>query len=273
MASKTTAKPNQDFGTELVREWIPDGDPKATVVLVHGLAEHSGRYERPGQMLADAGFHVRSFDLVGAGGSGGRRWHAEEWDQYHDQVATHVSWAREQGKPVVLMGHSLGGLISLGYLIDDYPEPDLAVLSAPSLAGGAAWQRVLAPVLGRIAPTLRIPNSFEGEHLCRDPAVAEAYFADPLVITRSTAGFGASVFDEIDRVRDGYYRLDVPTYVFHGGDDVLVPTHCSEILEDLDNVDRRVYEGLRHETMNEPEGPQVVADLIEWLNEKLDSVS
>lgn len=259
------------MGTELVRDWAPEGTPKAHIVLVHGLAEHSGRYERTGRLLADAGYHVRSFDLMGAGGSGGRRWHCEDWSQFHDQVAVHVGWARSQGGPVVLMGHSLGGLISLGYLIDDHPRPDLAVLSAPSLAGGAEWQRKLAPVIAKLTPTLTIPNPVDGDHLSRDPSVAEAYFADPLVVTKSTAKLGANAFAEIDRVKANLDRLDVPTYVFHGGEDRLVPTQASEPLADLDNVERTVYEGLRHETLNEPEGPEVVADLVAWLDGQLGS--
>lgn len=269
MPSTARANPHSEIGTELVREWVPDGKPKAYIVLVHGLAEHSGRYERTGQLLADAGFRVRGFDLIGAGGSGGRRWHIDDWSRYHDQVQAHVEWARELGGPVVLMGYSLGGAISLGYLIDDRPRPDLAVLSAPALAGGASWQRAVAPVLAKVMPTLAVPNPVDGDHLSRDPRVAEAYFADPLVITKSTTQFGANLFAEIDRLRDECTRLDVPTLVIHGGEDVLVPTKASAILEELDCVDRTVYEGLRHETMNEPEGPEVVADVVAWLEERL----
>lgn len=269
MPSTAHASPHPEIGTELIREWVPEGSPKAHIVLVHGLAEHSGRYERTGGLLAEAGFHVRAFDLRGAGGSGGRRWHTDDWSRYHDQVQSHVEWARSAGGRVVLMGHSLGGAICLGYLIDDRPRPDLAVLSAPALSGGASWQRPLASLLGKVTPTLAIPNPVNGEHLSRDPQVAEAYFADPLVITKSTCGFGAAAFEEIDRLVDHHHRLDVPTLVIHGGDDVLVPTRTSERLGDLPNVDRKVYEGLRHETLNEPEGPEVVADIVAWLNEKL----
>jgi acylglycerol lipase len=165
MPSTATANPHPDFGTELVREWIPDGDIKALMVLVHGMAEHSGRYERTGQLLAKAGFYVRSFDLVGAGGSGGRRWHVDDWAQYHDQVQRHVEWAKAQGGPVVLMGHSMGGAVALGYLLSDRPQPDLAVLSAPAMAGGTTWQRAVAPVLAKVAPTMALPNPFRGETL------------------------------------------------------------------------------------------------------------
>ena len=269
MATTTHANPHPEFGTELVRDWAPDGEPRAVVVLVHGLAEHCGRYERTGSLLAKAGFHVRGFDLVGAGGSGGRRWHVEDWGQYHDQVAEHVAWGRETGLPVVLMGHSLGGNVALGYALSNRPSPDLLVLSAPGIAGGAGWQRALAPVLARVAPTLAIPNNLNGDLLSRDPAVAEAYFADPLVVTKSTTKLGALLFEQFDQLNEQLGDLDIPTFVIHGGEDRLVPTASSEPLGKLDCVDRKVYPGLRHEILNEPEGPEVVADIVTWIDHHL----
>ncbi|MFP4074685.1 MAG: lysophospholipase [Actinomycetota bacterium] len=269
MATSTRAEPHPEIGTELVREWIPKGDPKAYIVLVHGLAEHSGRYERTGSLFAEAGFWVRGFDLIGAGGSGGRRWDIDDWSRFHDQVQGHLEWARERGGPVILMGHSLGGAIVLGYALSDRPEPDLLILSAPALAGGAGWQKALAPVMARLTPSLSVPNSVDGEHLSRDPEVAEAYFSDPLVHTSSTCRFGANTFEEIDRLKETLWSLEVPTLVIHGGDDSVVPVGSSEPLGVLDNVDRKVYPGLRHETLNEPEGPEVVADIVDWLDAHL----
>lgn len=269
MPSTAYANPHPDIGTELVREWVPEGEPRAIVVLVHGLAEHSGRYERTGSLLADAGFRVRSFDLIGAGGSGGRRWDIDDWSRYHAQVGTHVDWARAQDKPVALFGHSLGGNIALGYVLSGRTPPHLLVLSAPALSGGARWQRNMASILSRVIPTLAAPNRLNGELLSRDPAVADAYFADPLVVTSSTVRFGAQLFAQMDALSERIAELDIPTLVIHGGGDRLVPTDSSQVLENLGCAERKVYDGLRHECMNEPEGPEVVADIVAWLEQKL----
>lgn len=261
--------PNADFGVELVRDWEPEAPPRAVAVLVHGLAEHSGRYERTGSLLAKAGLHVRSFDLRGAGASGGRRWDIEDWKLYLDQIERHVDWAATREAPIVLMGHSMGGTLVVDYAGSDRRSPDMLVLSAPGLSGGARWQRALAPVLARVAPTLPLPNNLKGEQLSRDPAVGDGYFADPLVHTSSTPRLGAQLFEAITRAREKVGTLELPTLVLHGGSDTIISPGSTAFLGDLDGVDRRLYPGLRHEILNEPEGPQVVADIVEWIDSRL----
>jgi alpha-beta hydrolase superfamily lysophospholipase len=254
-------------GTPLhVREWLSVGKPWARVLIVHGIGEHSGRYQRTGRLLSEAGLDVQAFDLRGHGLSGGRRMYVRRWDDFLDDLEVRLAAFREPGLPTVLFGHSLGALVSLDYACSDRPAPDLLVLSAPPLdATVPGWQRLLAPVLGVVAPTLVIANPITGEQLARDPSVGVAYFADPLVQPRSTARLGAQFLAAMRHTRSRLDRLRVPTLVIHGGADTLVPTAVSEPLAALPGVERRVLPNLRHETLNEPEGPEVVAGIVEWL--------
>jgi acylglycerol lipase len=254
-------------GTPLhVRGWSAPGKPWARVLIVHGIGEHSGRYERTGRLMAAAGLDVQAFDLRGHGLSGGRRVYIRRWDDYLDDVEVRLAALREPGLPLVLFGHSMGALIALTYVCSGRPAPDLLVLSAPPLdARVPAWQRLLAPILGVVAPTVVLANPISGDQLAHDPAVGIAYFADPLVQPRSTTRLGAQLLSAAKRARSELVRLNVPTLVIHGGADTLVPTAVSEPLARLPGVERRVLPDLRHETLNEPEGPEVVAGVVAWL--------
>ncbi len=263
-------------GTDiLVRDWASDrsasGRPWASVLLVHGLGEHSGRYEHVGDQMAAAGLDVQAYDHRGNGGSGGRRGHVDRWEQYHDDLAERLAPVRSSadGRPVVLYGHSMGGLIVLGYLLTDRPKPDLVVLSSPGLDSTIAqWKKSLAPTMSRIFPTLAVPNGIDGSTLSRDPAVADKLAADPLASKSSTARFAAEGLIEQERVRREYAGLTLPTLVLHGLDDGLVPAQASVILDSLPNVERRTYPGLRHELHNEPEGPAIIGEIIDWIRAK-----
>lgn len=253
---------------ELVRVWEPTVEARAELVLVHGIGEHSGRYERVGGLLAEAGIRARSFDLVGFGASGGTRAHIDSWTTYLDQVESHLAATRNT-LPQVLMGHSMGGLISLEYALSDRPQPDLLVLSSPGLSGGAAWQRSLAGVAAAVLPKVSLPNGLDGSQLSRDPKVGEDYFADPLICTKSTTRLGAELFAAMDRVGRNLGQLSLPTFVIHGGADTIVPAASTAVLAAFPTVERRLYPKLRHETMNEPEGPEVVADIIAWIDSQI----
>jgi alpha-beta hydrolase superfamily lysophospholipase len=276
MTSTTTHAEGRDGTPLLVRHWAPGATAWATVVLVHGIAEHSGRYERVGEWLSGAGLEVVAADARGFGGSGGRRAYVDRWSQLHDDLEDRIVAARAGvgDRPVVLFGHSLGGLIALGYCAAARPRalPDALVLSAPALdADLPRWQRVVAPILGRLAPTLEIPNGFRPGVLSRDPAVDEAYLADPSNVHRTTARLGNLSFAEQERVRAALPSLAVPTLVYHGADDRHVPPRASEPLASVPGVERRLLPGLRHESHNEPEGERVIADVVGWLRSVLQS--
>ena len=185
-------------GTDLlVRHWAgaaSAGPAWASVLLVHGLGEHSGRYEHVGQQLALAGLDVHAYDQRGNGGSAGRRGHVDRWTQLLDDLAERITAIRASAAegPVVLYAHSMGALVAAGYLLDRVPQPDLAVLSAPGLDSTLpGWKKRLARLLGGVMPTLAVRTNLDGTTLSRDPSVAEKVRVDPAAAKVTTARFGA----------------------------------------------------------------------------------
>ncbi len=274
MPSQTDIAAAGDGTRLLLRKWPAHGDPWASVLLVHGLSEHSGRYEQLGEWLAEAGLRVHAYDHRGFGGSGGRRGDVRRWAELLDDLQQRVSAVRADGLPLVLLGHSMGGLICAEYAESQRPQPDVMVLSAPGLdSGHPRHLHWLAAVLGRVLPLVSVSGGHDFSVLSRDPAVGEAFRTDPLVVNRQTTRFGLEAFTAQARTRAGIRRIHVPTLVIHGADDWLVPPSASEGLANVPGVERRVYPGLRHELHHEPEGPRVVADVIAWLREKVGPVT
>ena len=240
------------------------------MVLVHGIGEHAARYEHVGAALAASGIDVLAHDQRGFGRSGGPRAHVDSFDDYLTDIEPLIADRRELGVPVILFGHSLGGLVATSYLLSDRQQPDLAVLSAPALAAELpAWQRAGAPLLGALVPKLKIPADFDGSVLSRDLQVQQDYENDPLRVPSSTARLGREILRTMKTVSTSLDRLRIPTYVLHGGEDQLVPASASQPLESLPNVTRRVWPTLRHECLNEPEQDEVIAEMVSWIDDRL----
>ncbi len=262
----------RDGLTQLRRRWRPSGDgsPRSAVALVHGIGEHSGRYDHVGRYLAARGHDVLAFDNRGHGQSGGRRGHVDRFEQYLDDIDDVLAERRELGLPVVLFGHSLGGLMASSYAVSTRPAPDLLVLSSPSLAVVAPrWQRALAPILSRLAPRLFVPSSFDPAILADDAEVQRAYKEDPLRVGGATARLGDETFRTMEATTAAVERITTPTYVLHGSADELVPASASAPLRDLPSVTYRLWPGLRHECLNEPSHLEVLGELSHWLDGRL----
>jgi acylglycerol lipase len=266
----------RDGVDQLERRWQPPagGAARAAVLLVHGIGEHSGRYEHVGRFLAGRGHDVVAIDCRGHGRSGGPRGHVDSFEQLLDDVEDQLAQRRKLGLPVVLVGHSLGGLISATYAVSGRPPPDLLVLSAPALGADVAlWQRLLAPVLSRLRPRLFVKSGIDEALLSRDPAVQEAYLSDPLRVAGATARLGQAIFSTMGATSARLDRLVLPIYVLHGADDSLVPSSVSRPLADRPNVTYRLWPGLRHECLNEPEQGEVLAEIDDWLSDQLGRLS
>ncbi len=257
--------------------WPAAGDARAHLLLIHGIAEHAGRHAHVATRFAQAGIETHAFDLRGFGASSGRRAYLDRWSQYHDDVEDQIAAIRAvSGRlPLVLYGHSMGGLIALGYVLADSPRPgvDLLVLSAPAIAARVAqWKRTLADVLGRLTPGFEIANDLPPGGLSHDGQVEVTYRSDPLNYHHTTARLGMELFNEQARVEARLAQvkpLPLATYVLHGTDDPVVPVSASASLEGRENVTRHLYPGLRHEMHNEPQAATVIGDTTAWIEREL----
>jgi alpha-beta hydrolase superfamily lysophospholipase len=258
-------------GTELVTRYRAASGgavPWAVVLIVHGLGEHSGRWEHFGCWLSEAGLDVHAYDQRGFGQSGGRRAYVDRWSQLHEDLASRVDAIRSQapGLPIALYGHSLGGVVALGAVIDGLTSVEMLVLSAPGLdVTIPTWKRAAVRVLDVAWPTREIPNGIDPAVLSRDEGIQARYRSDPLNHHFTTARFGRQGLAEQSRLRASLHRLATPTLVIHSAQDGLVATAASAAFEDHPWATRRLWPGLRHELHNEPEGPQVVADVVAWM--------
>jgi len=263
-------------GLELYEQWwTPSGPPaRAAVAVVHGVTEHGGRYARLADDLGRRGYNVHALDLRGHGQSGGQRVWMRRFDELLDDVETWLVRvaAREQGRPLFLFGHSMGGAIVALLAIRRQPKAKGVVLSAPAVlvAGGVfPVLRRLASVVSRIWPTLRFAH-LGHRFISRDPAVVAAFRDDPLVYHgRFPVRAGAEILAAAKNIQNEAARLTLPLLVLHGtGDYVTDPRGSRLLVARAGSADKtlRLYSGLYHEILSEPERGQVLADLLAWLD-------
>ena len=257
------------------RSWLPDGDPRAAVMLVHGLGEHSGRYAHVADRLTASGYAVHALDHRGHGKSEGKRVYVKSYDEFMaDLIQFRALVERSHpGLPVVALGHSMGGNLVVGHVLDHQDGLAGMVLSGPALKAGdelSPAKVTIFKAVAKIAPGLR-PEGLDAEAISRDPAVVAAYQSDPLVFTgKISAGLGAALLDAMDTFPARYASLSLPILLLHGGEDRLTNIEGTRELErEATNaaVTAHYYEGLYHEVFNEPEQDRVLDDLVAWLDE------
>ncbi len=254
--------------------WLPAGEPRATVVVIHGVTEHGGRYAKLAHDLNCRGYAVHTMDLRGHGRSDGDRILIRRFDEHLDDVELLLARVaeRQAGKPLFLFGHSMGGAIVALLAATRQPQAQGLILSAPAVivAGGVfPVLRRLAAVVSVVWPTLRLVHLGCG-FLSRDPAVVEEFRNDPLVFH---GGFpvrtAAEILRAAGRLQTAAGHLTLPLLVLHGtGDRVTDPRGSRLLVARAGSTDKtlRLYPGLYHELLSEPEREQVLADLLAWLD-------
>jgi len=257
------------------RHWPGGVAPKATVVLVHGLGEHVGRYDAVARRFNAWGLDVWGHDHGGHGQSDGPRGGLRHDTQLLDDLALILDRVRAQGdaqRPLVLLGHSLGGLVAARLVSLALRPVDALVLSSPALdAGLSAVQRALVAVLPRLVPDLRVGNGLDARWISHDLAQVAAYRADPLVHDRISARLARFIATQGPATVACAPQWSVPTLVMYAGADRLVAPAGSEAFARRAPpavVAAQAFPGLFHELFNESDPEPVYAVLHRWLQDR-----
>ena len=259
------------------REW-PRAAPRGTVILVHGLGEHLGRHEDVAARLNAWGWRVAAADLRGHGRSAGARGGLPHADALLDDLSRLIDVVRKPTDgPLVLLGHSMGGLIASRFVAEGlaaqpapwWREVDALVLSSPALDPGMnGAQKLLLAVLGRLAPHLAVSNGLKPAWISRDSAIVRAYIADPLVHDRVTPALAGFIVDAGAIVRGLAPIWRVKTLLLYAGSDRCVAPAGSAAFAAAAPacVTTREFAALFHEIFNEPERDAVFAQMRSWLD-------
>ncbi|HXV37311.1 MAG TPA: alpha/beta hydrolase [Myxococcota bacterium] len=256
------------------RSWMPRGADRI-IALVHGYAEHSGRYERTATDLARAGFEVHAYDQRGHGRSSGARCHVRRFAQLLDDLERFVALLRAErpALPIAVVGHSMGGLLVAAYASQRNPDVAAVASSGAALALPEGFSRARAAAIRGarwLLPRLSLANGLDPDALSRDPEVVRAYLEDPLVERRFTLALAGEMLAAIERTARAAAAVRLPMLLMHGEADTICPVAGSRhFFEQLDagQARLRTYPGLRHEIFNEPERDAVLGDLVSWIRE------
>jgi alpha-beta hydrolase superfamily lysophospholipase len=254
--------------------WIPTGAPRAVLLLVHGLGDHSSRFQTFVEYFGQRGFVIAALDLPGHGKSGGIPGYIAKFSDFLADLNIFLKQVQNDfhGNKIFLVGHSIGGTIATAYLIHHQNEFAGSVLSAPVLKPGASITRLqimLARLLSVLLPKIGVAP-IEGAAVSRVPEVVQAYIHDPLVYHgKISARLGAELLKTLQRDLPPHLSaITLPLLILYGSEDRLSNPAGSQLLfESVKSPDKTIvrYDGLYHEIFNEPEKTKVYADMEGWL--------
>ncbi len=248
-------------------------DPKAVIIVVHGLDEHQGRYDYAAGRLNGEGFSVYRFDNRGHGRSDGALAYIEDFNTYLDDADTVYKIAKKENPelPIFMLGHSMGGFIAAGYGVK-YP----AKLDGQILSGGWTNKTDAFKGIEKLSleenPDMKLPNEL-GDLISRSSYVIEDYADDPYVSEYTTLKLMKVMLEEgIPWLVDNLEKYEYPVLILHGGDDQIVDPSCSEKLNQLiasKDKELKIYPDLYHEILNAPEKEEVFKDIINWIEDRI----
>jgi alpha-beta hydrolase superfamily lysophospholipase len=264
-------------GLSLFRQtWRPVGGSRAILINLHGLGDHSGLYPALAEHFTARGIAVCAPDLRGNGRSPGQRGYVERWDEYREDLERFIAVVRQEepGRPMFLLGNSLGGLIVLDYVLHR-PEGIRGVIAAAPAVGRLgvpAPLMALGRVLSRFRPRFSLRTGMDLSGLARDPLVTEAVLADPLFHRLGTARLSTEITAAIARVQAAAPRLPLPLLVLHGSADRMVPPEGSRAFVARvghPDCELREYPGAYHALFADLDRERVLTDVEQWISARL----
>lgn len=258
------------------QSWLPDGAPKASIVIVHGMAEHGGRYRHVVETLVPKGYAIYAADHRGHGRSPGKRMFVERWSDYLDDLGIFVKLVKEWAgkRPFFLYGHSMGGNIVLNYALR-HPEGYNGVIASAPAVGKLdipPFLALLSKLFSRLAPAMQLKTNLEVNDISRDPAEVAAYAADPLVQDVGTPRFAVELAKSAEWAMAHAAEFKPPLLLIHGDGDNLVNVESSrKFFASVPIQDKKliVYKGGAHESHNDIHREQVITDIEQWLEAHL----
>ncbi len=266
-----------DGDSVVVQDWsLPAREPvRGVIVIVHGLGEHSGRYAHVANRLNDWGFFVRGYDQCGHGQSNGVPGGLPSESRLLEDLADMVDDLRarmEEGLPLILLGHSMGGVVAARFVSLRMRKVEALVLSSPALDPGLkGWQQLLLAIVPRYFPNWRFGNGVRPEFISHDTAVVKAYREDPLVHDRVSARLAKFIADAGAATLAAASRWSMPTLLLYAGKDRLVNPQGSRRFAQLapaQLVTARCFGHMYHEIFNEPDSAPVFDALKAWLDQR-----
>ncbi len=257
------------------QNWRPESTPKAVVVLIHGLGEHSSRYKHVAQYFSDAGYALSTMDLRGHGRSGGVRGHFPSFDVVMTDISQLLDETQKMypGLPVFLYGHSLGGALTLYFGYTQKRDLKGIIATSPGLASGTPippMKIMAARVLTRLAPKMTMPNGLDFDSLSHDPEVKRVYLADPLVHPLISTRLGAELLNAGIWIRSKSGNFPYPLLLMQGADDRIVDAALNQKFAQglTGNVTFKMWDGMCHEIHNEYDKLKVLKFMVDWMDKQ-----
>jgi alpha-beta hydrolase superfamily lysophospholipase len=264
-------------GLELYyQSWYPPGQVRAILVIVHGLGAHSGLFGNLVRYLVPKNYAIYEFDLRGNGRSPGQRGYINCWSEFREDLSAFLRLieGKEPHCPIFLLGHSLGAIASLDYILR-FPRKARGIVAlSPTLGkvGVSPFRLMLARLLSRILPRFSLSTGLDLSASTRDPIVLADYARDPLRHDQASARLATEFFETLSWIQDHSAELQVPLLILHGGSDrVALPEGSRLFFEKVTYPDKELHEylGAYHEMHNDLNSEEMVADLENWLERHL----